>query len=514
MRPTFIVLVLMLAAATGSAAGSPERWVEARSTHFVILTDTSEKDAKRLAGQFERMHEVFHRLLPGQDDGAEPPIVVVALKSKRDMQALEPVEYTAKNQMDLTGFFLRAPDRNYIVLRLDTQQDHAFATVYHEYTHYMLRKVDGWMPLWLNEGLAQFYENTDIDQKNAWLGQANLGVMRYLNLSDLIPIPTLLRIDTRSPYYHEEQKGNIFYAESWALTHYLIVGDRVSATHRVHDYAQRLSQGEDAVTAARAAFGDLDKLQAALSAYVAQRHFLYFMMPTELTAKDAAVEVRPVSTAEADALRAGVLVSTGRTTEAQALAESVLREDPNDAPAHEAMGLLRYGQGDMAAANKWYGKALALNPDSYGAQYFYGLTAMHSGGNGQDAASEAHLRTAIQLNPDFAPAYDALAMLYATRHRNLDEAHALNLRAVELDPGRLSYWLDSAEVLAEDRQFADALAALKAAMHVARTPGEIASVEGRMARVELYSASLRNSYDRARVLPATVVAAHGNGSAQ
>ncbi len=65
----------------------------------------------------------------------------------------------------MAGLFLRAPDRNYILVRLDAQQEHAYGTVYHEYTHYMLRKADTWLPLWLNEGLAQFYENTDIDDK-------------------------------------------------------------------------------------------------------------------------------------------------------------------------------------------------------------------------------------------------------------------------------------------------------------------------------------------------------------
>ena len=69
--------------------------------------------------------------------------------------------------------------------------------------------------------MAEFYQNTDIDGKDVRLGQPSAGNINLLRNNRLIPLTTLLQIDHSSPYYHEEQKGNIFYAESWALTHYL-----------------------------------------------------------------------------------------------------------------------------------------------------------------------------------------------------------------------------------------------------------------------------------------------------
>lgn len=487
--------VMMFAATTAAPGAAPERWVEARSTHFVVLTDAGEKDARRLASQFERMHMVFHLLLPTQGDDSDPPIVVLAVKDRKGMQALEPEEYLGKGRIDLSGFFLRAPDKNYILVRLDAEEEHAYANVYHEYTHYMLRKADGWLPLWLNEGLAQFYENTDIDEKTVWLGQANAEELRFLSRNDLLPIATLLAVDTASPYYHEEDKGSIFYAESWALTHFLIVSDRIEGTHRIRDYAERLALGEDAVTAAREAFGDLGKLQQGLSEYVTQRKFMYFMMPATLPAKDATFEVRPAATAEADAVRADVLIYTKRTQEAQALAEEVLREDPGNALAHETMGTLRYHEGDFAGASKWFHEAAELDAHRCLAQYYYALTALRSGAKGEDAAIEASLWAAIALNAEFAPAYDTLAMFYASRHRNLDEAHKLNVRAVELEPDRLSYRLNCAQVLLEQREFADAIDVLHEAMRLAKTPDEATMVAGQIARAEKYEAALDKAVD-------------------
>jgi tetratricopeptide (TPR) repeat protein len=485
-----LVLVPLLMVSTAVARSVPqERWLEARSAHFVVLTDASEKDGRRLASEFERMRVVFHTLFPTQVDKSDPPIVVVALKNQEGMQALEPESYLGKGKIDLSGLFLRAGDKNYILVRLDAEQERPFANVYHEYTHYMLRKAE-WLPLWLNEGLAQFYENTDIDGKNAWLGQANVQELRLLNRNSLLPIATLLTVDARSPSYHEEEKGSIFYAESWALTHFLIVSDRLQGTHRMHQYTESLAAGEDAVTAAQHAFGDLDKLQQALSEYVAQQKFMYFMMPAALAGEDAALEVRHVSTADANAVRADVMLYTRRTKEAEALVDDVLRDDPNVALAHETMGNLRYREGDMEGAKKWYREAAELDPHSFLAQYDYASTALRSGSADEDGAIETSLRQTIVLNPGFAPAYDVLAMFYAARHRNLDEAQMLIGRAIELEPSQLIHWLNYSEVLAEQRQYVEAVSVLQGAMRVAKTQIEIETVEARIARMEHYQTAV------------------------
>jgi tetratricopeptide (TPR) repeat protein len=502
MRRNLGVLVLssisIFATTSSAKASSPERWIEARSAHFIVLSDANEKEARRIAGQFERMHLVFHTLFPTKGDDSDLPITVIAVKDKKGMQAFEPEAYRAKNQIDLAGFFLRTTDKNYILIRLDSNESRAYSTVYHEYTHYMLRKADKWLPLWLNEGLAQFYENTDIDDKTAWLGQTNPEELRYLKRNNMLPIATLLTIDARSPYYHDEDKGSIFYSESWAMTHYLIVSDRIQGTHRMHDYCERLAQGEDSVTAARRAFGDLNRLQAGLDEYVMQQKFMYFMMPAQLVAKDAVFDVHAVSTAEADAVRADVLAYTDRPSEARELLQTVLRDDRDNVLAHETMGYLAYRAGDVADARKWYGEAVGLDPRSYLAQYYYATTALRSAGNAQDGQIESSLRAAMRLNPEFAPAYDELAMLFAFQQRNLDEAHALNLQAMELEPGRLVYRLNCAEVLAEQRQFSEALGVLQGAMRLAKTAGEVDAVTNRVARVERYQTAMAGGPETAR----------------
>jgi tetratricopeptide (TPR) repeat protein len=363
--------------------------------------------------------------------------------------------------------FLRGPEKNYVLLRLDAEGEHPYATVYHEYTHLLLSKAE-WMPLWLNEGLAEFYQNTDIHEKDVALGQAspeNLGLLRE---NRLLPLATLFMVDSTSPYYHEENKGSIFYAESWALTHYLETRDFRDKTHHLTDYAQLLAQNVDAVTAATRVFGDLKQLQSVLDGYVRQGSFEYLKMPGATDVDDAAFQAQALTAPQADAVRADFLAYSGRTGDARALLDQILKEDPKNVSAHESMGFLELRERHTDEARKWYAQAVQLDSRSYLAQYYFATISMNGPiDTGEEAQVESSLRACIKLNPKFAPSYDRLAVFLAMRHRDLDEAHMMELNAVEMDPGNLSYRINAANVLLQMNRGKDAVTVIRNAMHLA-----------------------------------------------
>ena len=495
MSKYWAAFLLLFATLPASAANSTAHWLEVSTPHFTVLTDSNEKQGRRIAGQFEQMRSLFHVLLPSADDDAGSPIIVLALKDKKGFQSLQPLSQLAKNHLEIAGFFQNSTDKNYILLRLDAQGEHPFAVIYHEYTHFMLRKVTV-IPLWLNEGLAEFYQNTTIEEKDVLLGQASADNIYYLRDHSLIPLVTLLKVDHQSPYYHDEQKGSVFYAQSWALTHYIEMNDSQKGTHHLSEYATYLIQGEDSVTAAQHAFGDLNQLQKALDSYVQQGSFMMFKRKTAITVDISSFKIRPVPPPEADATRADVLVRVQRTQEAQALLESTLRDDPNNALAHETMGFLKFREGDIPAAKKWYGEAVQLDSHSFLSHYYYAAMSLQSGDTDHDEAIESSLRTSIKLNPSFAPAYDALAMFYARSQRNLSEAHLLNVQAIELDPANLRYRVNAANVLAQEQQFTGALGVLKLAEAIAKTPEETYSVQSAVARIEQNEASFQRAETR------------------
>ncbi len=457
------------------------QWVQVSSPNFTLYTDAGEKKGRHLLDQFERMRWVFQTLFPRNNAGADSPIEVFATRDERGFQALEPAVYLAKGQLHLGGLFLKTPDRNYILVRLDIEDEqHPFAIVFHEYTHYEFSADSGWMPLWLNEGLAQFFETTEIRDKNVRLGVESPESIMALRQSGLIPLPVLFKVDATSPYYHQEQKGSIFYAESWVLTHMLMIDDRKQKTTHLDDYMRLLSQHQDPVAAAEQVWGDLNKLQTALSYYIQARIYTALILNSAAAPIDeSSYTVRAVTPVEADAERAGVLVNVGRFDDARALLDSVFKQDPNNARACEDMGMLALRQNDNAEALKWFTQAVKFDSKSYFAQYYFAMMTLSQSGSG-DPQVEASLRQAIALNPAFAPAYNELAMLYGMRHEHLDDALQHITKAVHLDPATVGYRMNAASVLSEMGRFDEADKVLQAALKVARNPQEAAMVEGRI----------------------------------
>src|SRR5271154_4799895 len=84
------LLVILFLPQMLRARDKPENWVEVRSPHFAIVSNSNEKRAVREADQFERMRSVFHTLFPKVRIDTGSPITVLAIKDEKDFRALEP----------------------------------------------------------------------------------------------------------------------------------------------------------------------------------------------------------------------------------------------------------------------------------------------------------------------------------------------------------------------------------------------------------------------------------------
>lgn len=472
-RGILLLAVFLVTASLARARDKTENWIEVRSPHFTVATNSNEKQARRVADQFERMRSVFHVLLPKTQLDPAAPIIVLAVNGEKEFRSLEPEAYLAKGQLKLGGLFLPSEEKNYILMRLDAEGEHPYSVVYHEYTHLLMSKGAEWLPLWLNEGLAEFFQNTDIHEKDVVLGRPSIDNIMWLRENLLLPLPTLLAVDHNSPYYHEENKGSIFYAESWALVHYIWVQDSENKRSSLGDYVDLLTKRVDPIAAATTAFGELNKLKESLRLYVHQSRFKTFGIKTATEMDDSQSKAQPLAPAQADALRADFLAYNGRTKDARLLLNHVLQEDPNNTSAHETMGYLEFREGHVDEARKWYAQAVQFDSQSYLANYYYAAMSMQGRLTAdEETRVEDSLRRAIKLNPSFAPSYDRLAVFLGSRHRSLEEAQMMGLSAVTLDPGNVGYRMNVANVLMAMERPQAAVMVLQAAAKLAKTPEE------------------------------------------
>lgn len=447
MSKRLLLLLPVFVAALAQARDKAENWIEVRSPHFRIVTDANEKQGRQIAGQFERMRSLVHVAFPQLQVDYGRPLVVLAVRDKREFQTLEPESLLAKGALQLNGLFVRTTEMNSVLMRLDAEGPNPYSVVYHEYTHLMLSKAAN-IPLWLDEGMAQFYENTELYEKSAALGGANSRNVKLLLRSPQLPLPTLFTIDEKSPYYREKEKGSMFYAESWALVHYLLFRDYESKTSKLNEYVSLLAQNVDAVTAATQVFGDLKKLQAALEHYIVQGSFNYFRTTALAKVDDSSFEVDSVTAVAADALKANVLAYNGRTAEARILLDHVLQEDPSNVSAHETMTFLQSEEVRQA---------------------------------------EDSLRNALRSSPSSGEAWDRLAVFLWTRRRNLEEARTLAIKAVSLEPGSIGYRIDLAKILLAMGRGPDAVETLRDAAKVAHAAEDVQAVNDLLRDAQEYA---------------------------
>src|SRR5579872_103544 len=510
MWKRILVLLSLLLTSQAFARDKAENWIQVSSPHFVVATNSNEKDARKVADQFERMRSVYHALFPKLQIDPDAPIIVLAIKDEKNFRALEPEAYLAKGSLKLGGLFLRAQDKNYVLMRLNAEGDHPYSVVYHEYTHLLLSKGAEWLPLWLNEGLAEFYQNTDIHEKDVQFGEPSRDDILFLRQQRLLPLPTLFAVDASSPYYHEENKGSIFYAESWALVHFIMHSDFDNKTHRLQDYVELLAKKVDPTAAATTAFGDLKQFQKALDAYVSYGQYQTFTMKTQTQVDDSAFKIQPLTEPQSDALRADFLAYNQRTKDAQALIDHVLQEDPKNVQAQETRGFIEFHEGHLEEAKKSYAQAVQADSQSYLAHdYFAAITMQASLEAGDEAAVGGSLRKATQLNPNFAPAFDRLAVFLGSRHRDLTEARMMGLTAVTLDPSQASYRINVANVLMEMGQADNAVRVLQAAQKVAKNPQESQWIANALMRAQEFAESQKRFAEQRKQMSeeqATVIA--------
>ena len=466
------IFLMLLFGATGAGllAKSSDSWQEIRSPHFYVIGQCKEKRAKRVAMQFEEIRAVFHSIFPTLLVDPPTAVYIILVKDRGAFNAISPKSWTQRGEMERSGYYLNGPIRNYVVVRLDVDREAPDTVLYHEYTHLVLHLNMPHIPLWADEGLADFFGNTSIHQKGVVMGEPDEEYIGTLRQRGIIPLQTLFAVDFNSPYYNQATKGSMFYAESWALVHYLLIQDRMNHTDRMDDFLSLVAKGADPVQAAPQAFGNLAGLQDQVDRYIQRLAFMGLTShrrphidPSQLTAS-----ICPPK--RVAAIRADILLHNQRYDSARSILESLLRSDQNNLMAKESLGYLEYYQKHYDAAKPLFAAAVTQKQASYMTHYLYAFLCFRGGGATQNSQIiEANLRDAIQAAPRFAPAYDLLASLYGFEGVKLHEARRLSLTAVELDPARTEYRITVANVLARMNQFDNAERVVQKALAQAKT---------------------------------------------
>jgi len=189
-----------------------DSWRSVRTNNLFVIGNADPEKLRQVAAWLEFFHSAFGRLVSRNVLDASVPTTVVLFRDEASFTPFKPL-YQGR-PANVAGFFQPGEDVNYIAISLDPGERDPFSTAFHEYVHLHLRDNVPGAPLWLNEGLAEFYGTMQFSGSEATLGAPLNHYLRLLRDQEMLPLTTLFSIGTNSPHYNEQEKSGIFYGQS------------------------------------------------------------------------------------------------------------------------------------------------------------------------------------------------------------------------------------------------------------------------------------------------------------
>jgi tetratricopeptide (TPR) repeat protein len=500
---TFFCFLALIPAA--SPVSGKDTWVSVRSKNFLLIGNASEKQVRQVGARLEQFREVFSHLFPGAVLSTPVPTTVVVFKSDSSYGPFKPNANTA-------GYFQSGDDVNYITLAAEVRgQQDPFTVIFHEYTHLMVKNTLGNVPTWFNEGLAEYYSTVSIsDDQKVVLGKPIGSHVYLLRQKKMLPLRTLFQVDHKSPYYNERDKQSVFYAESWALLHYLILGKGGERVGQMTKFVEAIARNVPMEEAFQQAFSmTFESMEKELRNYISNDRYPIISGHFERKLNsETDMRVGTITEAQAQAYLGDLLLHSNRA-EAESYLKKALSLDPDLAMAHASMGMLRVRQGKPDEARQSLERAVAADSQNYLTHYYYAYALSRSG---QDSTGvvfgfqpehlskmRAALEKAIELRPDFVESFSLLAFVNLVTESRLDESIEMLKKAQSRARGRndLTYMLAQLYVAKRDFKMArELIQKINASNSQEELLSRAQSLLRQIALIEEHEASFRNGRER------------------
>jgi tetratricopeptide (TPR) repeat protein len=432
----WILIVIALAALARPASALPQKrdpWIELRTASFTILSNADERRTRAYGADLERLRDALDQISPGLALSSPVPTYVFVFK---DTVSFRPYQKDYKGEpLEAGGYFLSRPLASYLVISADPAGEPQ-PVLYHEFIHHVMRNNYAHLPLWLHEGIAEYYSTFKVGPDEVRIGLPVPEHLAWLRRHNLIPLTTLFAVNESSPEYNESSRRGGFYAESWVLVHYLISGnpDRRRQALEYLRLAQAgaspdrlLSQGLTA---------DPASLERELRNYVQRYLFDSTRIPIQGKA-NLAMEVRPMAWPDVFYRLGDLLANLDRPEAATEHFRAALAAQADHGPSLTGLGQIEEKAGNREAARAYYEKAARLSPDDFLAQYLYAQDQLEEPGPDSLRQARAALNRVVKLRPDLGEAWANLGYSYQQEDQLPPEAIQALENAHRLLPTRM-----------------------------------------------------------------------------
>ncbi|HEX6159962.1 MAG TPA: DUF1570 domain-containing protein, partial [Thermoanaerobaculia bacterium] len=209
-----------------------EPWIRVRSTYFDIVSSAGEAKTRTIAEELEKLTAALTQSSSRFRRSPVPTRIFVFEKRKESQPYFDLM--LGREKTAVTGLFIRHDDGGTMIVDSERRWK-GDRTPLHELVHDLLRQADVTPPLWIEEGLAEYFSNTVIVQDEVRAGTRIAEHAKSIRNRMVIPLDQMLTMRIEN----EAATTPYFYAQSWAAVHWLMGLDR----EKFYAFLRDLEQG-------------------------------------------------------------------------------------------------------------------------------------------------------------------------------------------------------------------------------------------------------------------------------
>jgi tetratricopeptide (TPR) repeat protein len=443
MRSAILSLFVLLAAGTAQAAVPlpGHDWTKlAVADDYVIYSHASDRATRDIADRLMTFRNALSLVTKFKVE-APQPVTLIVFRSYTEMLPYAQAVMGAKRDFGAVSF--HDGDGDTILLNGDQWLHSVGPEVYHELTHTFTFRGNATLPLWFIEGIAEFYSTFDVIR-----GQVKIGVpprehLDWLRSRGLKPLVNVLNADRKSPEYQGGSRTNDFYAESWLLVHYLLLGnpERGKAASQ---FLTLLAANQPPERACQLAFGiSVADLERELLRYLEQGSMNSIHYTLDSSNKAPIGVPAPVGREEVIYSIGNLLArSSSSREEGKAFLGEAMQLNDHRAETLADLGMLAEANGKQGSGDPLFEKAVALGNGGATVYRQYGRSLIDRQHEHPDAVQVAKARSlfekAVALNPKVAEAHIGLGMTYLLTPGDVHVGISELEKGLELDPGNIN----------------------------------------------------------------------------
>ncbi len=419
-----------------------EPWIRVRTPRFELISSANEERTRAIASDLETLAAAL-QATSARFQSASAPTKIFVFADRRESQPY--FDLLVHEKTKLSGLYVRHGGGG--TMFIDAARRGFERTAMHELVHDLLRQSQVTPPLWVEEGLAEYFANAEIRGSTALAGRRIDAHVALLAKKPARTVEEMFAVRAESA----EATSPSFYAQSWAAVDWLMSLDPKAFYAFVHD----LEEGVEPLVALKARF---DKTREDLvDALQAPRRF-NAQVKLDIPPVDVKIAVAAVD-------RADLLFELGRfltyvagaETEAERHFAEALRVQPRHAPTLARLG--RFEEALAAAPNDpeiHLGYAETLLGSALGD--FAGIFEPEEGDLARFRQARKSAERAMELGGDEGRARAAIGVSMIVEDDPLPAIRQLE-RARELSPSRMDVALNLYALYLEagDQAKADAL---------------------------------------------------------